>query len=721
MARRRQIVDKLLKIQNLPGVTIIRSGRAVAARLLVVLAFLSIVSSANAAGIAPLFPKLDASLANSASVASSIQTTRVIVTLKPGVDLPAAYKKYAHGNKLTSINAQVLDLPNNLLGSVSNLAGVSHVHNETVVYSTDFRTNITSGAFFARQDLGFSGGGVGVAFVDSGVSSNTDLTIAGALDFTSTGTQDDAGHGTHVAGIIAGSGAASGGQQAGVAPGAALWSLKALGLNGSGKLTDVLAALDWLTTNAVANHIRVVNLSFGTPVLESYLTDPLTLATQALVQQGVVVVAAAGNDGTDSQGHTVWGGITSPGNAPWVITVGASSTMGTLTRADDTLANFSSRGPTAVDRGAKPDIVASGVGTISTAAFGSAEYQSCAVAVPTCLIGGTRHTAAPYMALSGTSMATPVVSGTVALMLQANPALTPNLVKAILEYTAQVYPAYAALAEGAGFLNSLGAIRLAKFYATAKKGSLVPVEPIWGKQIIWGNHRIAGGIMVPSASAWADNIVWGTATDGSGDNIVWGTACGAGDCGDNIVWGTARGDNIVWGTLSGDNIVWGTDAGDNIVWGTSDAGDNIVWGTDDGDNIVWGTACGGGDCGDNIVWGTDDGDNIVWGTDDGDNIVWGTSDGDNIVWGTALVGDNIVWGTADDGDNIVWGTDAGDNIVWGTDDGDNIVWGTAIRRPRALPRVINPSYIWFLNAKHDASWMRQEFGDTFVSSTAGRK
>ncbi len=484
----------------------------------------------------------------------------------------------------------------------------------------------------------------------------------------------------------------------------------------------MLAALDWLALNAAAKHIRVVNLSFGTPVTESYDTDPLTQATLALVEQGVVVVAAAGNEGQDSGGHELFGGITSPGNAPWVITVGASSTMGSLTRADDTLASFSSHGPTAINYSAKPDIVASGVGTISTAAFGSAEYQNCLVAVPTCLLGGTRYAAAPYMALSGTSMATPVVTGTVAQMLQANPNLTPNLVKAILEYTAQDYTAYKPLEEGAGFLNTLGAVRLAKFYLTAKKGQLVPVEPIWSQHIIWGNHEMSGGIMVPTANAWGDSIVWGTARtfSDSGDSIVWGTSCGAVDCGDNIVWGTASG---------GDNIVWGTAFdGDTIVWGTSKTGDNIVWGTDCGggdcDRIVWGTAAG-----DNIVWGTAvDGDNIVWGTaSDGDNIVWGTAaEGDNIVWGTAAEGDNIVWGTADSGDNIVWGTDDGDNIVWGTDDGDNIVWGTALRnlfkqvkKTVASLRLINPSYIWFLNAKHDASWIRQEFGDTFVIGPGG--
>jgi hypothetical protein len=250
-------------------------------------------------------------------------------------------------------------------------------------------------------------------------------------------------------------------------------------------------------------------------------------------------------------------------------------------------------------------------------------------------------------------MAAPVVSGTVALMLQANPSLTPNLIKAILQYTAQVYPGYKPLEQGAGFLNTLGAVQLARFYAGHHVGARVPTQGIWSKHIIWGNHMIAGGYISPKANAWATSVVWGWAKtmEDSGDNIVWGTDCG--DSCDNIVWGTADD--------SGDNIVWGTavDAlGDNIVWGTEFDGDNIVWGTDDGDNIVWGTDCGGGDC-----------DNIVWGTDDSDNIVWGTADeGDNIVWGTAgLDADNIVWGTSADQD-VTWGTAADDAPLFPDDD-----------------------------------------------------
>jgi hypothetical protein len=346
-----------------------------------------------------------------------------------------------------------------------------------------------------------------------------------------------------------------------------------------------------------------------------------------------------------------------------VLTVGASSTNGTITRSDDTMASFSSRGPTYLDWAAKPDLVAPGVGLVSLADASSTFYNTNAQY----LVSGSMMTAfEPYLSLSGTSMAAPIVSGTVALMLQANPSLTPNAVKALLQYTAQVNDAYDPLTEGAGFLNTLGAVRLAGYYATAVPGQPYPFQEMWGKRIIWGNHLLTGGVILPSGNAWGLDTTWGAAMRDNGDNIVWGTA----RTGDNIVWGTAR---------SGDNVVWGTArSGDNIVWGTARDGDNIVWGmAGDGDNVIWATARNG----DNVVWGTArDGDNIVWGTDCGsadcDNVTWGSVDADNVVWGTARNGDNIVWGTARNGDNIVWGTYGGDNIVWGTADGDNVVWGT---------------------------------------------
>src|SRR5207237_1419808 len=176
---------------------------------------------------------------------------------------------------------------------------------------------------------------------------------------------DDYGHGTHVAGIIAGNGFDSGGARSGIAPAARLVVIKALDGSGQGRISNVIAALDYVVGHQHDFNIRVVNLSVATGVYESYYSDPLTLAAKRAVDSGIVVVAAAGNAGRNSHGATQYGGITAPGNAPWVLTVGASSHMGTVDRSDDTMAPFSSRGPTAVDYSAKPDLVARG-GTPAT-------------------------------------------------------------------------------------------------------------------------------------------------------------------------------------------------------------------------------------------------------------------------------------------------------------------------------------------------------------------
>jgi serine protease AprX len=588
--------------------------------------------------------KLDAELSRRSNDRNGSNTTRVIVTLVPGAQLPNEFKKYSRNTTLDLINGQVLDLPNGVLKSMAAHPSLFRVQYDRPIQSHNYRTAVTVGARTVQENLGYTGAGIGIAVIDSGITTwHDDLTnttsklfpygnqrVAKFVDFVNGRTlpYDDNGHGSHVAGIISGNGYDSKGEKAGIAPGASIVSLKVLDANGQGTISNIISALGWVAANAKTYNIRVVNMSVGANIYESYWTDPLTLAAKALTDKGITVVTAAGNRGKNAAGQLQWGGIAAPGNAPWVLTVGASSTMGTLTRNDDEMASFSSSGPTYLDFEAKPDLVAPGVGTVSLAVPGSTFYMTKATAL---VDGKPVLGSKSYLTLSGTSMAAPVVSGTIALMLQANPNLTPNLIKALLQYTAQQYAGYSALRQGAGFLNALGAVRLAKFYVNPRAGDRMPVQKVWSQQINWGNHRLTGGVIKPSANAWATNIVWGTAKTlgADGDNIVWGTACAA--CGDNVVWGTAA---------DGDNIVWGTAAdGDNIVWGTAADGDNIVWGTSaDGDNIVWGTDCGGADCA-NIVWGT-------------------ASDGDNIVWGTAADGDNIVWGTAADGDNIVWGTSA---------------------------------------------------------------
>ncbi len=603
--------------------------------------------------------KVDAEL-TARSKGNPQERTKVIVTLVPGAQLPAEFKQFARGDRtLDIINGVELDVPNGVINQLESRPEVFRLHFNRPVAAHNYRTSVTVGATTIRQTYGYTGAGVGVAVIDSGITAwHDDLTkglssksypfgnqrVSKFVDFVSAQAlpYDDNGHGSHVAGIIAGNGYDSLTQKAGIAPGASLVVLKVLDQNGGGSIGNVIAAMSWVAANAAAYNIRVVNLSIGARIAESYWTDPLTLAAKKLADQGITVVTAAGNFGKGSNGLQQYGSVTAPGNAPWVLTVGASSTEGTTTRLDDVLADYSSAGPTKIDYLAKPDLVAPGTGTISLAVPGSTLFN----AKPAARVDGLFEANA-YLALSGTSMAAPVVSGTVALMLQANPTLTPNLIKAILQYTAQPYGGYRPLQQGAGFLNTAGAVRLARFYFNNAAGSAMPVQAGWSHSIIWGNHLVSGGYLNPSGNAWASNIVWGSAVaSASGDNIVWGSLCQS--C-DNIVWGSAdvTGENIVWGSAAADNIVWGSVTGDNIVWGSA-ASDNIVWGsTGLEDNIVWGSDCGGADC-DSVVWGSHDSDNIVWGSaQSADNIVWGSAGEDNIVWGSSSGEDNIVWGSSD--------------------------------------------------------------------------
>jgi serine protease AprX len=594
--------------------------------------------------------------------------SQVIVTLRPGYELMGRVEMARLGGRLgrtlSALNGQVVELSNGQIKRLADHPAVLRIDFDRPTSGQMSRAATTIGARAVRQQYGYNGAGIGVAVIDSGITgwhydllgSNWQQRVTGWHDFVNGGLTpyDDFGHGTHVAGIIGGNGISSLGAHAGVAPGVNLVGLKVLDHRGFGVISDVIAAIDYAIANRYTHNIRVINMSVGAAVTESYTVDPLTLAAKRAVDAGIVVVAAAGNRGRDAEGRTIYGGITAPGNAPWVLTVGASSTNGTPARFDDTVGGYSSRGPTAVDHLAKPDLVAPGTGIVSLADPASAFYSLKS----NFLVGSSYWGAKPYLSLTGTSMAAPVVAGTVALMLQANPNLTPNLVKAILQYTAEAHADYNALTQGAGFLNAKGAVDLAKHFA-APSNQPYPSSPFWGKQLIWGNQRISGGHLLASANAWDFNIVWGTAFDLEGDNIVWGTSF----------------------ELEGDNIVWGTsfDAEtDNIVWGTS---------AFESDNIVWGTDCGGRDCF-NIVWGTSvdvEGDNIVWGTADQleiDNIVWGTSgEADNIVWGSSaeLELDNIVWGTnfEQEIDNIVWGTNIEeevDNIVWGTSSTWDTLW-----------------------------------------------
>ena len=252
--------------------------------------------------------------------------------------------------------------------------------------------------------------------------------VVAAFDFTGKpdATGDRFGHGTHVAGIIAGSDDRG---YAGIAPGAHIVSLRVLGQDGSGDTSDVINAIDWVVDHKAQYGLRVVNLSLGHPVFESYRDDPLCQAVQRAVDAGLIVVAAAGNLGKTEDGRAIVGGVISPGNTPAALTVGALNTGATAVRSDDVMATYSSRGPSAIDGVLKPDLVAPGNKIAAPAAPGSYLAQT----YPERIVSGRGSNA--YIALSGTSMASAVVAGASALLLEANPALTPADAKLMLQVT----------------------------------------------------------------------------------------------------------------------------------------------------------------------------------------------------------------------------------------------------------------------------------------------
>lgn len=439
------------------------------------------------------------------------------------------------GRVFPSLGIQAARVRDSSLHALARLPEVSNVSVDRPVrgaLQNAPATRAVIGARWVQERLGYEGAGIGVALIDSGVTAWHDDLDSGRIvhfvDFVNerAGLYDDYGHGTHVAGIIAGSGHHSNGARRGIAPAADLVVLKALDGAGGGYISTVIAAIDYAIANRETFNIRILNLSVSAGVYESYTTDPLTLAARRAVEAGILVVAAAGNLGQGLSGGPQYGGIAAPGNAPWVLTVGASDHNGTLDRADDEIAAFSSRGPGAIDNLAKPDLVAPGVGIASLA-----EPSSVLFALnPGGRVHGEFETISePYLSLSGTSMAAPAVAATAALMLEANPSLTPNAIKAILQFTAERHRDYDSLTQGAGFLNARGAVELARRFregsAAAATGDPVP----WSRALIWGTGRTTGGMITPDANAWAAGVVWGASRTPAGDPIVWGALCESGE------------------------------------------------------------------------------------------------------------------------------------------------------------------------------------------------
>jgi subtilisin family serine protease len=365
-------------------------------------------------------------------------------------------------------------------GVVDTLSGDLPVHSTTAISDTSTAADQTRAGSALLPGLsgipGVDGLDIGVAVLDSGITPHLALgnRVVADVSFVTGDSQmtDAYGHGTHVAGIIAGNPVPANGvapeYAGGIAPRARLVNVRVLGADGTGYTSDVIDGIEWVVANRARYNIRVINLSLGHAVMEACATDPLCQAVNQAVQAGIVVVVSAGNTGKTPDGRTVLGGISSPANSPYAITVGALNTWGTVDRSDDTVAAYSARGPSAYDLAVKPDIAAPGTKILSLQANGS----FLPAFHPSIHVAGSGSNA--YMYLSGTSMAAPMVSGGVALLLQGSPNLSPAQVKFALQNGATAMADAGLIGAGAGSVNFWASRQIAVYGASPAPAQTAP-------------------------------------------------------------------------------------------------------------------------------------------------------------------------------------------------------------------------------------------------------
>jgi serine protease AprX len=355
----------------------------------------------------------------------------------------------------------------------------------------------------------YQGRAMSVAVVDSGILKTTDLDhrIRAKANFNSNAhnSNDGYGHGTFVAGLIAGDGSHSQGTYIGIAPKSNVLNVRVSDDQGVSLESDVVDGLQWVYQNKAKYNIRVVNLSLNSTTASSYNTSPLDAACEVLWFHGIVVVVSAGNNGSSN--------LFPPANDPFVITVGATNDQGTATLSDDTVAPFSDYGLT--ESGiSKPDLVAPGTNLVSLLPNNNR------------LTISQQHPAnrvnSNYFRMSGTSMAAPIVSGAVALLLQSNSSLTPDQVKSRLKLTANhnvlQWPGYNPLTAGAGYLDIYAAVH--------STGNISANTGLAASQLLWTGSQ---------------PVVW--------DSVNW----------DSVNWDSVNWDSVNWDSVNWDSVNWSSD------------------------------------------------------------------------------------------------------------------------------------------------------------------
>jgi serine protease AprX len=487
---------------------------------------------------------VEGSSSAAASAAVSAVNGRVLVSLP-----------IVHGVAAELTGTQVTALGQRGLQVTPDLAVKVEDSSSSASHPSGVFTQVTGAQSMWSSNI--NGAGVGVAVLDTGIDASLpDLgsrVIDGVdLSGSSQGNalSDEYGHGTFVAGLIASSGVTSNGTYQGVAPGANLVSIKVAGISGITSESTVLQGVAWAISHQASDNIRVLNISLGVEPPSATALDPLDQAVEQAWNAGIVVVCSAGNYGPDN------GTISAPGDDPLVITVGAMDDGGGNLSSGFAMPTFSSVGPTPNDGWFKPDLVAPGRSVVSLADPGSTIY----LANPTAQIGSANFVG------SGTSFSAAIVSGLVALLLQAHPSLTPNQVKAALLITTSRGLVGNPFVDGHGLVNVsaasavAGQVSLNQNSAAAAESPSVPttiaLSSTWAVST-WNPANWIGSYVcsMQGVQLCLQGVSWQGANL-QGSNWQGANLQGADLQGANLQQANLQGVNLQGADLQGPNLAW---------------------------------------------------------------------------------------------------------------------------------------------------------------------
>ena len=436
----------------------------------------------------------------------------------------------------------------------------------------------TSGAAQTWAANGRGSGQISVAVLDTGVSQVGDLAgrVLNGPDLSGEGRNDvdSYGHGTVMAGIVAGSGADSAPTpRTGVAPGVNIISVKVSGANGSTDVSTMLAGMSWVGAFKDVYGIKVLNLSWGVPSTQDPRVDPLNYAVERLWTSGVVVVVSAGNSGPNPQT------ILKPGDDPLVLTVGAFDDKGDSITTNDSIPAWSSQGPTAQGL-AKPDVVAPGRTLVATRAPGSTVEREN----PKALVGGS------YIKGSGTSEAAAVVSGVAALLVSAHGDWTPDQVKYAITSTASPLAGVSRSLQGAGRVQTQLAMSAnvsnapttslqsdASGTLQGSRGSLAPVSVTCGGATKVLNDETTSWCAPWLGTAWTGTAWTGTAWTGTAwTGTAWTGTAWTGTAWTGTAWTGTAWTGTAWTGTAWTGTAWTSSGWSGTAW-TGTAWTGTAW------------------------------------------------------------------------------------------------------------------------------------------------